>query len=107
MKILLSAVSYEAAFLIYFFQKDFMNNICRGKNSNIKEGGTYMNETTKEYLRLIAEYEEKVFGYSEKIKFRDVLLEIITNDNSVLSIEEMRNAQKLLKILEKEILNYH
>ena len=27
-----------------------------------------MNETIKEYLRLFAEYEEKVFGYSEKIK---------------------------------------
>ena len=66
-----------------------------------------MNETIKEYLRLITEYEEKVFGYSEKIKFRDVLLEIITNDNGVLSIEEMRNAQKLLKILEKESFEKH
>ena len=63
-----------------------------------------MNEATKEYLKQIAEYEENVFGYAEKIAFRDKLIEIITMHYNVLTIEEIRNAEKLLDRIQKEIL---
>ena len=64
-----------------------------------------MNEATKEYLRLIAEYEEKVFGYYEKIKFRDALAEMINKHYNVLTTDELRNAKNLLDRLHTEILN--
>lgn len=64
-----------------------------------------MNEATKEYLRLIAEYEEKVFGYSEKTKFRDTLAEMINKHYKVLTTDELRNAKNLLDRLQTEILN--
>ena len=64
-----------------------------------------MNEVTKEYLKQIAEYEEKVFGYSEKIAFRDALVEIISKHNNVLTTDELRSAQNLLDRLQKEIFN--
>ena len=64
-----------------------------------------MNEATKEYLRRIAEYEEKVFGYSEKIKFRDALAEMINKHCNVLTTDELRNAKNLLDRLQAEIIN--
>ena len=59
------------------------------------------------YLKAVAEVEWHVFGYSEKITFINFLSEMLSNDNDVLSIEEVRSAQKLLEILKKEISNYH
>lgn len=64
-----------------------------------------MNEAAKEYLRLIAEYEEKVFGYSEKIAFRDALAEIINKHYNALTPDELRSAQNMLNQLQNEILN--
>jgi hypothetical protein len=64
-----------------------------------------MNEVTKEYLKLIAEYEEKVFGYSEKIAFRDALAEIINKHGNALTTDELCCAQKLFNRLQKEIYN--
>lgn len=64
-----------------------------------------MNEATKEYLRLITEHEEKVFGYYEKITFRDALIETISEHYNVLTTDELRSAQNLLDRLQKEIFN--
>lgn len=62
-----------------------------------------MNEVTKEYQKLIAEYEEKVCGYSEKIAFRNALAEIIRKHYNALTTDELRSAQNLLDRLQKEI----
>ena len=64
-----------------------------------------MNKATIEYLISIAEYEERVFGYSEKIKFRDSLLDIISNHSTTLTDGELRDAQKLLDYIQKEIMS--
>lgn len=64
-----------------------------------------MNKATIEYLISIAEYEERVFVYSEKIKFRDSLLDIISNHSTTLTDGELRDAQKLLDYIQKEIMS--
>ena len=65
-----------------------------------------MDKATRQYLISIAEYEEKVFEYSGKIKFRDSLLDIISNHSATLTDDELRDAQKLLDYIQKEILSY-
>lgn len=65
-----------------------------------------MNEIQKEYLRLVAAYEEKVFGFSEKIKFRDWLLDIIKNHHTALTTDNVRDAKNLLDRIQREIDHY-
>jgi hypothetical protein len=65
-----------------------------------------MNETKKQYLISIAEYEEKVVRYADKITFKHALLDIINNHYAALTDDELRNAQKLLDYIQKEIVNY-
>jgi hypothetical protein len=65
-----------------------------------------MDEAKKQYLILIAEYEEKVVGYVDKITFKQALLDIISNHYAALTDDELRNAQKLLDYIQKEIVNY-
>ena len=60
-----------------------------------------MEKVKKQYLISIAEYEEKVFGYVEKIKFREVLQDIINNHSAVLTKDELCNAQDLLNHIQK------
>ena len=65
-----------------------------------------MNKAKRQYLISIAEYEEKVVGYADKITFKHALLDIISNHYAALTDEELRNAQKLLDYIQKEIVNY-
>ena len=66
-----------------------------------------MTDENRAYIKAVAEVEWYVFGYAEKITFINFLSELLTNDNDVLSIEEMRSVQNLLERIKKEILNYH
>ena len=65
-----------------------------------------MDETKRQNLISIAEYEEKVFGYAEKIKFRDSLIDIINNHSIALTDDELRSAQKLLDHIQNEISSH-
>ena len=65
-----------------------------------------MDEAKKQYLISIAEYEEKVIGYAEKIRFGHALLDIISNHSIALTDDEFRCAQKLLDYIQKEVLIY-
>ena len=64
-----------------------------------------MDEAKRQCLISIAEYEEKVFGYAEKIKFREVLQDIINNHSAVLTKDELCNVQDLLNHIQKEVRN--
>lgn len=65
-----------------------------------------MDEAKKQYLISVAEYEEKVVGYADKIAFKQALLDIIGNHYAALTDDELCNAQKLLDYIQKEIVNY-
>lgn len=64
-----------------------------------------MDNAKRKYLISIAEYEERVIGYAEKIKFRDSLMDIIRNHSVALTDDELCNAQKLLEYIQKDILS--
>ena len=64
-----------------------------------------MDEAKKLYLISIAEYEESVIGFAEKIKFRDSLLDIIRNHSAALTNDELHKAQKLLEYIQNDILS--
>lgn len=64
-----------------------------------------MDEAKRQYLISIAEYEERVISYAEKIKFRDSLLDIIRNHSVALTDDELCKAQQLLEYIQKDILS--
>ena len=65
-----------------------------------------MSEIQKEYWKLVAAYEEKELAFSEKIKFKAWLLDILKNHHAALTNEELRNANNILSRLQSEIDNY-
>ena len=63
-----------------------------------------VDEAKRQCLISIAEYEEKVFGYAEKITYRNALLDIINNHSATLTDDELRSVHRLLDHIQKEIL---